>query len=227
MRRTYISPEYQNNLAPGTLNMTEQSNFFSSKMIDIEEEIKIDNIDIIWYQNDKNEQMDFSLESIFSPNFYSTSNDKKDNHILEIDKKQSNYQKERNTRWILDIDIRSILINYLFATLKKYRTFEGVKNKSTIYNDVNVSIKEYIYINLINRYKIKKIDFYLAYRNLTEEGYLRYKNNWNINLPDNSLYNNYQIITESDESKIRLIFEQLISSQYNFDYYFNISFERI
>jgi hypothetical protein len=226
MRRTYISPEYHSNLVPGTLNMVEESNFFSAKMIDIEEEIKIDNIDIRWYQNPSNEQIDLSIESTINPSFYSTSNDKKSKHTLFLDKTQSDYQKERNAKWILDIDVRSILSNYIFATLKKYRTFEGVKNNTTVYNDVNISIKDYINFNIINRYKIKKIDLYLAYRNLTEQG-LRYKNNWNINLPDSSLFDKYQRISEYDESKVRLIFEQLNSSQYIFDYYFNISFERI
>jgi hypothetical protein len=227
MRRTYISPEYHNNLVPGTINMIEESNFFSSKMIEIEDELEVNNIDIIWYQNSKNEQIDISIESTFEPLFYSTNNDKKVNHILKIDETQSEYQKERNTRWIIDIDSEKILTNYLFANLKRYRTFEGVTNNSTIYNDVDVSIRDYIDYNIRNRYKIKKVDFYLAYRSINEENTLRYKNNWNINLPSNSLYDKYQIITEPDQSNVRLIFNQLISSRYIFDYYFNISFDKI
>jgi len=227
MRRSYISPEYHNNLVKGTLNMVEESKFFSAKMINLEKEIKVDNIDIIWYQNPLNEQIDISIESTISPLFYSTSNDKKNNHTLSIDKKQSDYQKEKNTKWIIDIDIRTILSNYLFATLKKYRTFEGLTNKSTIYGDVNLSIKDYINFNIINRYQLKKVDFYLEYRSLSEDNTLRYKNSWNTNLPSSSLYKKYQMVTETDESKLKLIFEQISSSQYIFNYYFDIYFEII
>ena len=85
MRRSYISPEYLDNLTYGTFNMVEESNFFSSKMLDIEDIIDINNIDIIWYQNLSNEQLDINLETSINSLYYSPSVDKKDNHKLYID----------------------------------------------------------------------------------------------------------------------------------------------
>jgi hypothetical protein len=67
----------------------------------------------------------------------------------------------------------------------------------------------------------------LSYRDINEENQLKYKNNWNINLPEETLIENYQTVLNSDESVVKLLFLQLNSSEYIFDYYYNIHFERI
>jgi hypothetical protein len=46
MRRSYISPEYQNKAVSGTLNMLEESTF-GAKMLEVDDSIKIENQDII------------------------------------------------------------------------------------------------------------------------------------------------------------------------------------
>lgn len=226
MRRSYISPEYHSNLVNGTLNMTEESNFFSAKMLEIDEEIIIDNIDILWYQSQNKEQLDLSVESASLPYLYSPSQDKKDNLSLTTDATLGGVQRV-NTRWIFEINLQRILINYLYTTLKKFRTFEGVKNSYTRYNDVDVAIVNYIKNNILNRYRFKKIDLYLLYRDINEEGQIRGKNNWNTNLSESNLVKNYQTTLNSDESILKLIFLQLNSNEYIFDFYYNITFERI
>ena len=50
MRRTYISPEFLNKRVNGTLNMVEESNFFSAKMLEVEDSILIANENIIWHE---------------------------------------------------------------------------------------------------------------------------------------------------------------------------------
>lgn len=228
MRRNYMSPEYSNNLVYGTLNMIEESNFFSSRMLEIEEEIIIDNIDMIWYQNSEKEQLDISLESTFAPYIYSTSQDKKDNVSLTIDESQTPIGINiRNIKWIFEIKIKEILTNYLFANLKKHRTFEGVKNAYTIYDDVDEAIIQYIKNNVLNRYKFKKIDLFISYINIGESEKLKYSNNWNSNLSSESLTKSYQSFLNSDESVIKLTFSQPNSNNYIFDYYYNIQFDRI
>jgi hypothetical protein len=57
---------------------------------------------------------------------YSSYDDKEKNHKLIKDPTQPKYQLDINTRWSLRIELKDILSNYLFATMKKYRTFEGV-----------------------------------------------------------------------------------------------------
>jgi hypothetical protein len=229
MRRTYISPEYQNRAVYGTLNMVEESTFFGAKMLEIEDTISIDNQDIIYYQKLNGEQLDFSIESSLSSIVYSSSTNKLNNHTLELDTTQPKYQLDNNTRWILTIDLKTIITDYLYATLKRYRTFEGVKNEMTIFNDVNVGVRNYIQSNVLNRYKFKSIDLYVRYQDLRNQSLLRYKNNWDNNII-NPTYKltKFQTETEFDESSIRITFNQeKPSNTYSMDYYFNILFEKI
>lgn len=229
MRRTYISPEYQNRSVYGTLNMVEESTFFGAKMLEVEDTISIDNQDIIYYQKLNGEQLDFSIESSLSSVVYSSSTNKLNNHTLELDTTQPKYQLDNNTRWILTIDLKTIITDYLYATLKRYRTFEGVKNEMTMFNDVNVGVRNYIQSNVLNRYKFKSIDLYVRYQDLRNQSLLRYKNKWDNNIinPTYKLIK-FQTETEFDESSIRITFNQeKPSTAYSMDYYFNILFEKI
>lgn len=227
MRRTYISPEYNNNIVNGTFNMVEQSSFFGSKMLETESQISIDSNDIIWYQRTNNEQIDFSIESSLKSKFYSSSDNKRKNHRLLIDEKQSQFQKERNTKWILEINLSSILQNYVFASMKKYRTFEGLKNEMTIYNDVDVALNEYIKSNVLNRYRFSKIELFIEYKDLRSNNILRYNNVWNPNVPKDSILDKFQLNQVIPDSLISISFDQRPSSQFAFEYYFNILFDKI
>ncbi len=229
MRRSYISPEYD--IAPvcGTFNMLEESTFFSAKMLEIEDSITIDNLDIIYYQKDNGEQLDLSIESSLPSYAYSSTNDKNSHHTLVMDDSQPKYQLDNNTRWLLKIELNTILINYLFSTLKKYRTFEGIKNDMTIYNNIDTAVYSYINLNILNRYKLKGVELYVKYNDLRSQSALRYKNIWDpsIKSPDNTL-TKIQTQTEINESSIIIYFNQeKPSSTYNYNYYFNILFEKI
>lgn len=227
MRRSYISPEYDSNIVNGTFNMVEQPTFFGSKMLEIENSIYIDSTDIIWYQRPNNEQLDFSIESSLESYFYSSSDSKKSNHKLFIDDKQTAFQRESNTRWILEVDLSTILQNYIFSSMKKYRTFEGLRNDMVIYNDVDVALKDYIKSNVINRYKFSKIELFIEYKELRNNNILRYKNVWNPNVPKDSRLDKFQLTQIVTDSLISVSFEQRPSSQFAFEYYFNILFDKI
>jgi hypothetical protein len=229
MRRSYISPEYNNTRVYGTFNMIEESNFFGAKMLEIEDQLPIDNQNIIYYQNLVNEQNDISIESTLPSIIYTSSSNKESNHVLSVDMSQSKYQIDRETRWIMDIDLNSIVTNHIFALLKRNRTFEGIKNNSTLENDVNIAMKEYIKKNIINRYKFKSIDLYISYRDLRRVNGLRYKNIWtsNVAIASNKL-TKLQSEGNFDYSKLKVIFnQQKEGSNYAFDYFFNILFEKI
>lgn len=229
MRRSYISPEFTYNNVFGTYNMVEQSSFFGSKMLKIEDSIKICDNNIIYYQNLNNEQIDLLIENSLSPIVYNASDDKKSNHTLIIDESQTKYQLDNQTKWIININIEQILANYIFAILKQSRTFEGIKNSMTINNDVNVAMRSYITSNVLNRYKYTEIELYLKYNDLKNQNILRYKNNWNTTIiSDSNLLKRFQTETAYDYSSLRVLFSQeKPSSQYSFDYYFNILFEKI
>ena len=175
MRRSYISPEFKTNNVYGTYNMVEESNFFGAKMLEIEDSILISNQNVIYYQKTNGEQLDFDTETTLESTVYSSSLDKNTNHKITLDQSQTKYNLENNTKWIIDIDVKSILSNYLYAELKRYRTFEGIKAEMTIYNDVNVAMKKYIESNVLNRYKLSTIDLYVNYTDLRNQNVLRYK----------------------------------------------------
>ena len=229
MRRTYISSEYSNTKTYGTFNMIEESNYFGSKMLEIEDNIYIENQNIIYYQRPSGEQINLSAETSIDSPVYSASSDKEKNHSLKIDESQTNYQKENNTKWIMDIKINDVLSNFLFANLKRYRTFEGMKTSLTRANDVNTTIREYINKNVSNRYKLSKIDLYIKYKDLRSQNVLRFKNTWNSTIGiDSNKFQKIQTETAFDGSNIKLLFNQeQPSTQYSFEYYFNILFEKI
>ena len=229
MRRSYISPEYTESSIYGTFNMIEESNFFGAKMLEVEDIINISDQNIIYYQKSTGEQIDISIESSLPSQVYSASDNMKSRQSIVIDPTQLSYQKDGNTKWVLTIDLKNILVDYLFAIMKRYRTFEGISNNLTRTNDVNTAIRQYISNNVLNRYKFSKLDLYVSYKDLMQQNVLRYKNTWNSNIvSDANLLKKAQKDLAFDESELKIYFSQeKSSSQYNFDYYFNILFEKI
>lgn len=230
MRRSYISPEFEHKEVYGTYNMVEESNFFGAKMLEIEDSLLIDNQNIIYYQMPNGEQLDLSVENTLQPYVYSSSSDKSDNHRLIIDETQTEYSKENLTNWILEIRLRDIISNYIFGELKRWRTFEGIRTKMTSDNDVNSAVRNYIDHNVVDRYKLSRIDLYLRYIDLRGQNILRYGNVWNpaiADIPQNKT-TKFQSDTYSDGSFTRLTFSQeKPSSLYSFEYFFNLYFEKL
>jgi len=226
MRRSYISPEFEYNRVFGTLNMKEESSFFGSKMLEIEDSLELHNQGIVYFQNLLKEQLDLDVEKTSNPIIYLVSDDKKANHTLVLDDSQNDFQKNGLTKYIITIDLKAILENYLFAILKQYRTFEGVRNSMCSTKDVNFSIRNYITKNVVDRYKFDKIELYIRYQDLREQNLRRYNNVW---VSDESisvkeyLNSKIQTDTEFDFSSIKVLFNQEKSSQeYNFEYYFKL-----
>jgi len=226
MRRNYISPEFEYRKVFGTLNMKEESTFFGSKMLEIEDIIELHNQGIIYYQNLNNEQIDLDIERSLSQIVYSAIDDKKNNHILIIDEAQSDTQRNNLTKYIMTINLKNILENYIFATLKQYRTFEGVKNTMCYTRDVNFSIKEYVIKNVLDRYKFDKVELYMRYVDLRDQNVRRFVNTWytsNDIISSEYLNKKIQTDTEFDQSSISVLFNQDKSSQqYSFEYYFKL-----
>lgn len=228
MQRSYMSPEFKYNSIYGTMNMIEQTSFFGSKMLDIEDVISIYGENIIYYQGLNKEQTNLSIEKNLAPIVYSTFLDKMNNHIITIDESQSQSQLTTNTRWTIDIDINKILSNYLFATLKRYRTFEGVRNSMTIYNNIDSAINEYISKNITNRYKYRSIDFFIEYKSFSEDDTFKYKNKFVEIVDVGSTFTKIQSTINENKGKLIVIFNQeKPSSLYNFNYYFNLTFDKL
>ena len=227
MKRNYIAPEFKYTNVYGTYNMSEKSSFFGSKMLDIEDSIDIDTKNLVWYQNTNNEQIDFIVESSMTSNSLSSLDEKQNNHTISIDDSQSDIDKNNLTKWIVSIDINKLLSNYLFGILKQNRTFEGIKNDMTISGNVDYAIKDYISKNILNRYELNKIDFYISYISINSNNRLK----WSVSLQENIISNN-NLMTKykSNLNRNNLIInfnQDKICQEYTFDYYFNLRFSKI
>ena len=229
MRRTYISPEFDYFKVFGTLNMIEESSFFGSKMLEIEDALEIDNQNLIYYETLKGEQIDISIENSLPPKVISCSDLKLQNHTLVIDPNQSDFQKNGNTRYIITIDIKNIFETFIFGTLKQHRTFDGVLNNMTYGGNVNSSIKEYIIKNISDRYKFDKIELYLKYRDLRDQNILRFSNVWSSNIGEiSNKLPKIETETQFDSSSMVGFFNQeKPSSLYNFEYYYKLFWVKI
>ena len=184
---------------------------------------------MFYYQQDTREQLDLESELTLPVGIYDEFTDKRDNHTLSLVDIQTDYQKRNNASWELVIDLNTIFSNSLFALLKKYRTFEGMKNEMTEKGDVDISIRKYIQLNLRSRYKLSKIDLYVDYINLLNSNGIRYSNKFDQTIYiDSKRLKKFQQATEFDESKVTIFFNQeKPASLYSFKYYYNLLFEKI
>lgn len=227
MRRNYITPEYFNNKVNGTFSMKEVSNFFSSKMIEIDDVIEIDDSDIVWYQKDNGEQINLSIESNTNPLFYSPSEDKFDNHRIILDPTQSDFKKNSNARWLMQIDTKNILTNFIFSNLKRYRTFEKITKKDTVFKNIDLAIHSYIRENILDRYKFSGITLYLKDVRIDNSDKLRFTNLWNPNLENKFIKNNLQKTFNGEGDILEVSFDQNDTSKFTFEYYYNLTFKKI
>lgn len=165
MRKSFLTREYASIGISGTLNMKEMRNFFSSKILEIEDEIIVDENNIIWQENE-NMTQGIGIDNI---NRILNSYDlKNDNHTIRIQPNQTDQQKREFTRWEFTFNIREIVTQYLFAQLKKNRTFAGIPNDKTFDNSVDQAILQYINDNVYPRIEFSRIDLYIEYFTLSE-----------------------------------------------------------
>jgi hypothetical protein len=232
MRRTYISPEFDYTRTFGSFNMLEQANLFSSKMLEIEDEIDLHNQYLVYYQNVRKEQIDLAIESSTPPISYSLVEDKRINSVLSIDESQNAFQKNVNTRWILNISLRNIFMNFLFATLKQNRTFDGLRNEMTSSKSVEAAMREYITLNVMNRYRFDSVRLYIKYKDLRRQIALRYRNDWTSSVDEIYIEENrlkkFETVTSFDYSNLKLTFSQERSSElFNYEYYYTTLWKKI
>ncbi len=239
MRITHISPEYTYNKVNGTLSMKEKKSFFASKLVKFDDAVTIESQNIIYYQDPQNQQINITSEQLLGAVVYNTDSDKLNNSSLVIDKGQSIESLNNNTSWNFTINYGKILENYLFAIMKKYRTFEGVTNNITLNSDVNESMRAYIKNNLLGIYGLTKVDLYLSYNDLQSPirtnpvdstvPLLKYKNLFTEKAYNtNNLLSKFTSKTDIINMVDVITFNQeKPSSNYSFNYYFNLYFSKI
>lgn len=165
MRKNFLSKEYSLEPIQGTFEMKELRNFFSSKILEIEDEMVVNENNIIWQENE-NKTQGIGLDTI--NRVFNTFDVKNDNHSVRIEPTQSEQQRREYTRWEFNFNIREIIEQYLFAQLKKNRTFAGISNELTFNNSVDSAILQYIRDNVYPRIEFDRIELFIKYYKLGE-----------------------------------------------------------
>ena len=215
MRRTSLIPNQVYIPVSGKKSMRETKTILGSRAMLLEDIIRLNSRDIIYFQQLSGEQVSLSQEINTGQNIYSLIQDKKNNHTLEL----------VDNSWVLKINHNDILINYLFAQIKASRSFGGVLNNQTKDNNVSLAIIDYINLNILDKYEISNVELFLEYKSL--EGTDRFLKNNIYNDKISKRFDSF-FFDINDQDNLEVIFNQSKDiNSFNFDYYFNIILEKI
>ena len=229
----------------GTLALQEISSFFGGKMMKVEDEIEIDATSIQYYEVSGDtsvegyqyfdfDTMGINYETIVLESLF---NVKLDNHTISL-LQQTNQNLLYNTNWQIDINIKSILQTYLFLKIKQSRAFKCIQSSNLINKNINQSIYDYITFNVIDRFGLDHIDFFIQYYDILETNTLynqvglqynpvfnsKIESSTNL-IPNVSMINNNYLNSLND---VIINYNQTKPSNRNrFDYYFNVYYKRI
>jgi len=237
MKNNLMIKKYNVEYDNGTKNMKTVKSFFGTKLINIENNIIIDNNSIQY--TDFDGYQNYNIDNVRTNEteiLIDLTDIKSENHIMNT-QTQDIFTMENNTKWEIVINIKKILREYLFAKIKESRTFKTLNAINTKSNDINLSIYDFINLNVINKYELSNIDLYLRYESLNTN------NIFNTDLVqydpvfDETLYDNINLITDytlikNDQFEnlkpVQILYNQIKkSNEYRFNYYFNLNFERI
>jgi len=247
MKDSLVLKTYKTEDINGTYNMNEEKSFFGTKLMDIDDEIYLTDKSIQYLEvqksgttsETKNNGYQYSEINLFEESLYIMDIValKYDNHTISKSL-QLKIDEEQNTRWEININIKEILIEYLFAKIKESRTFKSLNYENFSNKNINKSIKNYIYYNLLDRYEFDNIDLFIKYidienNHIYETSAIKQYDplfNQSIELPEYKITNtNIKLDLYLDKlAPIKVNYFQTKSSlQYKFDYYFNLKFKKI
>jgi len=251
MRENLILKKYKQEPVNGTFNILEEPTFFSSKVMELEDDILLNNESIQYFQYFYNAKDQTQIEQNLTKNNgyqYNILNKyqetfflldvvelKLDNHTI-TQVSQNEIDKNNNTKWEIDVDIKNILKQYIFAKIKERRTFKSINYYNFINKNINESIYDYITYNILDRYEFNYIDFYVKYNDIKNTSI--YSNIRQFNpifksdiedISHKTTGVNVQINNFVDSlANLKITYLQTKpSTDYTFDYYFNIYFKKI
>ncbi|NPV12883.1 MAG: hypothetical protein HPY57_14015 [Ignavibacteria bacterium] len=253
MKETLILKKFKKEPVYGTFNLLEEETFFGSKIMELEDQIIINDKSVQYFQYffnalpgditgqtlAKNNGYQYSQLNKLVETFYLLDmvDLKLQNHAI-YKATQTSKDEKYNTKWVIDVNIKNILREYLFAKIKERRTFKSITHDRFLNKDINKSIYEYIDVNLLDRYSFQYIDFYIRYVDI--------KNNtvW-LDTTFKQFDPQFRSDIELDEYKNQSVnveianfidplanlkinyFQTKPSTDYKFDYYFNIYYKKI
>lgn len=242
MKSDLIIKKFETESVIGTKQLKDITMFFGGKMFDIEDEIIINDNSIEYshyvdpdlkntgYQflNDSDIVLN---ETVFSMNLFDLKNKYHTISLLQQTKNELQY----NSKWELEIDLKSILEEYIYAKIKESRSFKCISYLDVSNKDINLTLKKYIINNLIGRYNFTGLDFYVQYFDISDTNVftpvtLKYNPEFDSSVEDevNKVSNLNVISSRIKIDKIKVNYNQIFpSTNYKFNYYFNINFKKI
>lgn len=255
MKSNLTIKKYDITKVNGVKSNKEIKSFFGSKLIDIEDVIYINNIAIQYtevvnkrdikldhYQNYSQEIKTVNGLSILYPEtvFLKSLDDVKyENHSIDVltSKDPKNLTKNQNYEWVMNINAKNILREYLFLRLKESRVFKTVRSQDLIERNINTYIYNYINENLLNRYNISDLSFYAEFFDVINNSTIYQRQtlktpnfNKTIFKPVNKI-TNVSIITPdylSNLDTVQVKYNQTKDfKKYKYDYYYTITYKKI
>ena len=242
MKSNLLLKQFDKIPVAGTNSEKEFRNYFGSKMVEIEDSIIIDDVSIQYTEIDSHDNnngyqnfaYDVNTEVVKIQNMTSL---KLENSTIEL-QPQSSLDLQNNTKWLIRINCKKILQDYLYLRLKENRTFKCITYSDLLGYDVNTYIRRYIDSNILNRYKFDKLDLYINYINIVGDSdiyndiKLKYDPIFDKTIiSDGNLVSNVniqQITNILYLNELKVSYNQIKkSTEYKFDYYFNIHFIKI
>lgn len=245
MKKNAIVKNFKNSSIPGTYVMQEKSNFLVSKMMDIEDTVRIS------YNITPN---DIGLNNIDTLNKLNYDDLKKRCISLSVDKSQTTQDTNNLTKWLFTLDSKTLLREYLYNeiyTINPNSAFKQINSDNVPTKNISDSCYNYIDLNILNRYKLSQIYLWVNYYDLKINkvpGTGTSNNNPAIQLLSKTpIYSIYAIPATSnirsndvdnkketismkgyDNGIYEISYKQTKSSQnYTFIYYYDVIFEKI
>jgi len=253
MKENLILKKYKKETVNGTFNLLEEETFFGTKVMDIEDEIVINDLSVQYFQyfhdagvNDttgltlaKNNGYQYNEPNYFNETFnlLDLVELKYSNHTI-IKSQQTTLDEKNNTKWLIEINTKKIIVEYLFAKIKERRTFKSLSYFNFSNNDINSSIYDYIEMNLLDRFKFNYVDFYIKFTDIKNNAVF---SNTTLKQFDPLFKSDIETVTYKNNSvnvevnnfidplaNVKIHYSQTKpSSDFSFSYYFNIYFNKI
>lgn len=241
MKGDLILRKFSTDTVPGTMNQKELRTFFGGKIIYTEDKIYIndDSIEFSQVTSDYNYGYQYhdinTIPDEWETQFFENLTDLKLNNQTISLLNQNDINLNNNTRWLVTINGSNILKDYLFFKIKEQRVFKVINASEVYSNNINNAIYEYIMHNIFGRYRLERIDFYVSYydikkQTINEPIRLQYNPQFNVDVYKKENLTNMNIINFNPYKfdNINIQYNQSkSSSQYSFDYYFDLNFTKI
>jgi len=241
MKSNLMLKKFNTTTVPGTMNQKELRTFFGGKMVYTEDNILINDDSIKFsqvignynngYQYFDGDTIPDEWETTFSENLVDLKSNNQTISLLS----QSTTNMTNNTRWQITINGTSILRDYLFFRLKEQRIFKMINAVETYSNNINNAIYDYINNNIISRYRLVNVNFYVEYYDIKKQSIyntikLQYNPKFTLEVFDSANLTNVNIVgfDPYKYDSINIQYNQSKpSNQYTFDYYFDLNFSKI